>query len=178
MENKVVIASTNPVKVDAVKSAFESYWPDKFEFKGIGVPSGVADQPLTNEETLAGARNRVAAIQKKEPQAAFWVGVEGGVQRLDTGIYEAFGWMLIANAQQESMCRSASFNLSKPMSEAIQNGAELGPLMDEIFKGSMIKHKGGAVGMLTHGVVDRKALYLQPLQLALIPFVQQELYSI
>lgn len=176
MENKVVVASTNPVKIDAVKAAFESYWPLAFEFQGIGVPSGVSDQPLTDEETLVGARNRVAAIRREMPQAAFWVGVEGGVQLTNAGIYEAFGWMVISNTQQESISRSASFSLSKPMSLAIQNGAELGPLMDKIFRDSMIKHKGGAVGMLTNGVVDRKALYLQPLQLALIPFVQKDLY--
>lgn len=177
MENKVVVASTNPVKIDAVKAAFESYWPQGFEFEGLSVPSGVADQPLTDQETLRGARNRVAAIRREAPHAAFWVGVEGGVQLTESGIYEAFGWMVIANSQKESISRSASFSLSTPMSQAIENGAELGPLMDEIFKDSMIKHKGGAVGMLTNGIVDRKSLYLQPLQLALIPFVQMELYQ-
>lgn len=176
MKSKVVVASTNPVKIEAVKAAFDSYWPQKFEFYGIGVPSGVSDQPLTDEETLIGARNRVAAIKQEVDQADFWVGVEGGVQLMDSGIYEAFGWMVIADNEQESISRSASFSLSKPMTEKLQNGMELGPLMDKIFKESMIKHKGGAVGMLTNGVVSRKALYLQPLQLALIPFVQKELY--
>ncbi len=176
MKNKVVVASTNPVKMEAVKAAFDSYWPHKFEFLGMSVPSGVSDQPLTDEETLIGARNRVAAIKQEINQADFWVGVEGGVQLNNSGIYDAFGWMVIANSQQESISRSASFSLSKSMTEKLQNGMELGPLMDEIFKDSMIKHKGGAVGMLTNGVVSRKALYLQPLQLALIPFVQRELY--
>lgn len=177
MENKVVIASTNPVKISAVKAAFESYWPQAFEFEGHGVPSGVADQPLTDMETLRGARNRVTAIKEVVPHASFWVGVEGGVQLTEFGIYEAFGWMVIANSQKESISRSASFSLSLPMTQAIQNGAELGPLMDEIFKDTMIKYKGGAVGMLTNGVVDRHSLYLQPLQLALIPFVQMEMYA-
>lgn len=177
MLNKVVVASTNPVKIEAVQDAFDSYWPQKFEVHGIGASSGVADQPLTDEETLAGARNRVAAIKQKVLHADFWVGIEGGVQLMESGIYAAFGWMVIANAQQESISRSASFSLSKFMTEKLKNGAELGPLMDTIFEGSMIKHKGGAVGMLTQGVVNRKALYLQPLQLALIPFVQEELYQ-
>lgn len=57
---KVVIASLNPAKINAVKSAFQSAFPQQvFEFVGISVPSEVADQPMTNEETHRGALNRV-----------------------------------------------------------------------------------------------------------------------
>ncbi|EIE1209295.1 DUF84 family protein [Vibrio parahaemolyticus] len=52
---KVVIASLNPAKINAVKSAFQSAFPQQaFEFVGISVPSEVADQPMTNEDTHRG----------------------------------------------------------------------------------------------------------------------------
>ncbi|NMS01713.1 DUF84 family protein, partial [Vibrio parahaemolyticus] len=49
---KVVIASLNPAKINAVQSAFRNAFPhQEFNFVGISVPSEVADQPMTNEET-------------------------------------------------------------------------------------------------------------------------------
>ena len=43
--------------------------------------------------------------------------------------------------------------------------------------GSDIKKKGGAVGLLTNGLITRNALYAQPLIMALIPFIQPELWE-
>ena len=41
MSKKVIIASKNPVKINAVKIGFEKMFPlEKFEFKGVSVPSG------------------------------------------------------------------------------------------------------------------------------------------
>ena len=38
------------------------------------------------------------------------------------------------------------------------------------------KQKGGAIGFLTNGVMDRKDLYVQGLIVALVPFIKKELY--
>lgn len=49
---KVVIASLNPAKIKAVESAFQSAFSEQnFEFIGVNVPSEVADQPMSNDET-------------------------------------------------------------------------------------------------------------------------------
>ena len=42
---KVVIASKNPVKINATKKAFEDVFTDGFEFEGISTDSLVSDQP-------------------------------------------------------------------------------------------------------------------------------------
>ena len=61
---RVIVASTNPVKVGATESAFTRTFDGKaFIFEGVGVNSGVRDQPMTDEETLRGARNRYTASQ-------------------------------------------------------------------------------------------------------------------
>ncbi|WP_337236846.1 DUF84 family protein, partial [Salmonella enterica] len=57
---KIIIASQNPAKVNAVRSAFSTVFPDQeWEFIGVSVPSEVADQPMSDEETKQGALNRV-----------------------------------------------------------------------------------------------------------------------
>ena len=52
---KVIIASKNPVKINATKKAFEEVFNDHFEFEGVSADSSVSDQPMSNKETLKGA---------------------------------------------------------------------------------------------------------------------------
>ena len=56
---KVLIASRNPVKINATKKAFEEVFTDRFEFEGVSADSLVSDQPMSNDETLKGATNRL-----------------------------------------------------------------------------------------------------------------------
>ena len=43
---KVLIASRNPVKINATKKAFEEVFTDRFEFEGVSADSLVSDQPM------------------------------------------------------------------------------------------------------------------------------------
>lgn len=173
---KIIVASTNPVKQEAVLQAFSKAFHQSISVEGMKAPSGVSDQPMTDEETLLGARNRAQYCRAQQANADFWVGIEGGIRNTDYGM-EAFGWMVILNRAQESYTRSASFLLPTIIEEQINEGAELGPAMDILFKEHNSKHKGGAVGLLSNTLVSREALYEQPLILALIPFLQPQLYN-
>jgi non-canonical (house-cleaning) NTP pyrophosphatase len=51
---KIIIGSKNPAKITAVKNAF----PGEFEMISLDIPSGVNDQPFSDEETIKGAVNR------------------------------------------------------------------------------------------------------------------------
>lgn len=56
---KVIVASQNPVKINTTKLGFQLMLPDEeFEFIGVKADSGVSDQPMSNEETLNGAKSR------------------------------------------------------------------------------------------------------------------------
>lgn len=75
----VVVASTNPVKVEVAKRAFAAVFPDDtFEFTSVKSDSGVPDQPI-DDETRQGARNRLTFVQKQHPDADFWISQEGGL---------------------------------------------------------------------------------------------------
>lgn len=82
---KVVVASQNPVKKEAVFNGFSAYFP-AIEMVTMEVESGVSDQPFTDEETKKGARNRAENARKLTQEADFWVGIEGGIQAVDTGL--------------------------------------------------------------------------------------------
>ena len=93
MIKKVIIASQSPVKINAVKTAFKKVFPNiSLVFDSINAPSGVADQPMNNAETFAGAINRVNYSFKEQVNADFWVGIEGGIQNTENE-FEAFAWI-------------------------------------------------------------------------------------
>ena len=72
---KVIVGSTNPVKINSTKLAFETAFPeDEFEVEGVSVVSDVRDQPMSNDETLLGAKNR-AQNAKDKFKADFWIGI-------------------------------------------------------------------------------------------------------
>ena len=59
---RVVVASTNPVKLNAVRLAFQKLMPDEeFEWHQKNVASGVSKQPSTDLEKIgrASCRERV-----------------------------------------------------------------------------------------------------------------------
>ena len=50
---------------------------------------------------------------------------------------------------------------------------ELGDADDAVFSDVNSKQKGGTVGKVTHGAIDRTAYYVHTLMLALVPFVHE-----
>ena len=168
----VMVASTNPAKVAAVRDAFSLAFPMlSFNVEGIAAQSGVRDQPLTNEETLLGARNRVKNCREQCPDADYIVGLEAGIDDKFT-----FAWMVIEHNGQYSESRSASLPLPPLALEKIQQGMELGDVMDEMFNQQNVKQKGGAIAMLTNHLLTRSSVYQQALILALIPFLNPQLF--
>ena len=172
----VVVASENPAKLKAVQQAFEAAFGHQVETRGLSVDSGVPEQPLSDEETFQGALNRARNARSALPGADYWVGIEGGIEDTPKGM-DAFGWVCICARQRESQARSASFPLPPTVVRRIKAGDELGPVMDELFHKKESKKKGGAVGLLTNGLITRDALYAQPLIMALIPFMQPKLWE-
>ena len=174
---KIIVASKNPVKINATKIAFERSFPKEFfEVIGVQAPSLVADQPMSDEETYRGAENRVNNAKAAHPNADFWVGIEGGIQDR-TSVMDAFGWMIILTKTEKSDARSCTFPLPPCVADAVRKGKELGHVNDAFFKMHNSKQGGGAVGSLTDNLVSRTDLYVQPLLLALIPFAQIKFFK-
>ncbi|WP_018478754.1 inosine/xanthosine triphosphatase [Pontibacter roseus] len=172
----VVVASQNPVKVAAALQGIQRMFPSHtFHALPVSVPSGVADQPMTEQETLAGAVNRVNKAQEAHPEAAFWVGIEGGVEE-HAGELAAFAWVVVRSAAGIGKARSGTFYLPPVVAELVAQGMELGEADDMVFNKSNSKQDAGAIGLLTDGVVDRLQLYEQAVVLALVRFRNEALY--
>lgn len=173
---KIVVASLNPVKAEAVHTGFQRMFPDEaFTLEAITVPSGVASQPMTDAETLQGARNRVQNARSIQPESSFWVGVEGGCDYHE-GALVAFAWVQVLGADRAGCARTAMFILPGQIQELVEGGLELGAADDLIFGKENSKQQSGAVGLLTDDVITRATYYEQAVTLALLPFKNPSLY--
>ncbi|MDF2178382.1 inosine/xanthosine triphosphatase [Aliiglaciecola sp. CAU 1673] len=172
---RVIVGSNNPVKIGAVATAFRTLFPDhQVECAGMHAPSGVAAQPMNEEETRLGARNRVHYCARQET-ADFYVALEGGVDRFDEGP-ATFAYAVISDGNRETIGRSASLPLPDIAYQALLAGEELGDVMDRLFGTHNIKQKGGAIGLLTNGHATRESIYAQTMLLAMAPFLHPTLY--
>ena len=173
---KVVVGSKNPVKISAAKTAIcEMFALNEVECVGINAPSGVPEQPMTNEDTQLGAINRVKYCQQ-HAQADYYVAFEGGVDLFEYGP-ATFAYVAVANQQHMSIGRSCQLPLPPLVYQALVNGEELGHVMDRLFNTDNVKQKGGAIGLLTKGLATRESVYHQATLLALAPFVNPDLFG-
>ena len=173
---KVIIASKNPVKINATKLAFEQMFPEKvFQFEGVNVSSDISDQPMSDNETLSGAMNRSNNAKAEYMDADYWIGIEGGVHKKDNEM-QVFAWISIQSNEIEGKARTATFDLPKKIIELIDSGMELGDADDIIFSRKNSKQKNGAVGILTADLIDREKYYIHAIIMALIPFNNVDLY--
>ncbi|SDG56767.1 inosine/xanthosine triphosphatase [Psychroflexus sediminis] len=173
---KVIIASKNPVKIKAAKQGLEQMFPDQeFECVGVSVPSNVSDQPMSDEETFRGAKNRADNAANTHKDADFYFGIEGGIAQIDNEM-QAFAWVVIKSGEKYGKSRTGTFFLPKQVVVLIQEGKELGEADDLVFKRDNSKQKSGAVGILTGDLIDRTSYYTEAVILALIPFKNEALY--
>ena len=172
MTKRVVVASKNPVKIAAARAGCARvFGSEDLELIAVDVPSGVADQPMSDHETRRGAKQRAEAARKAHPEADAWLGLEGGVDD-DGATMWAFAWIAAIWPDGHGEARTAAFALPAEVAALVRQGLELGEADDRVFGSRNSKHQGGAVGLLTQGRLDRAALYEDAVVLAFIPYLR------
>ena len=173
----IVVASKNPVKVNASLDGFRKMFPNEiFEVRSVSVSSGVGIQPRSDSEAFQGAWNRVNNASKEIPNADFWVGIEGGIEEKGLDM-EAFAWVAVKDKNKKlGKGRTGTFFLPPKIAELIKQGKELGEADDIVFGCTNSKQENGSVGILTDNVVDRTKYYTEAVVLALIPSKNEKLY--
>jgi inosine/xanthosine triphosphatase len=170
-QEMIVVASKNPVKISAALEGFSRMFPNSaYTAHGVSVASGVSDQPLSNDETLLGAKNRVQNARSLEPDADYWIGIEGGIASHDDS-FQTFAWIVVMDKKGlTGKSRTSSHFMPEEVVRLVREGMELGDADDEVFGHQNSKQRNGSAGLLTGDVIDRSAVYVQAVILALIPF--------
>ncbi|MCE2903135.1 MAG: inosine/xanthosine triphosphatase [Gemmatimonas sp.] len=172
---RVVVGSTNPVKLAAVRAILARIAPDGVVL-GVAVSSGVPAQPFGDEETQAGARQR-AHEALRALDGTLGIGLEGGVVEQGDGSLRSCAWAVAVDvAGQEGIGGSLSMPLPERVARLIRQGTELGHAMDIVAETLDTKHGRGAVGILTAGLVDRQRAYEPLVAYALAPWLAPAFY--
>lgn len=172
----VLVGSKNPVKISSIEDAFTRAFNRSFLVEGINANSGVSEQPMGDLETLQGAKNRAQNSRDVFPEAHYWVGIEGGLDEDEYGMF-AFAWVFILDRNgKTSQSKTGTFYIPNAVKELVKEGMELGKADDLVFNQDNSKQQGGSVGILTQGVVERNEYYRQAIILALIPFLNENLF--
>jgi len=155
----VVVGSTNPVKLAAVRAVVQRAWPD-CEVRSIAADSGVAAQPIGDEETRQGARTRARNALAADPEADLGVGLEGGVVVEPDGAMRTCAWASIVD-RHGAVGDGGSLAMPLPtiVADRVRAGDELGVAMDAVARAVGTKYGRGAVGILTAGLIDRQGAY-------------------
>ncbi|MCA9152848.1 MAG: DUF84 family protein, partial [Planctomycetales bacterium] len=87
-----------------------------------------------------------------------WAAIEGGVEEAESGMV-ALAWIVIRIGAATGQARSATFPIPAELAQLVRAGIELGYACDQLFGQTNTKQRGGAIGLLTRGLVSRHALY-------------------
>ncbi|OEH91778.1 DUF84 family protein [Bacillus solimangrovi] len=156
---KVAIGTTNKAKVKSIQLIF----PDD-SLIPLQVSSGVSAQPLTDEETFRGAKNRaVAALKQANSQIG--IGLEGGVVETNEGMYLC-NWGALATREGKIITAGgARIHLPDDIANGIKSGEELSKVMEDYTNLYDVRSNQGAVGIFTDGYVDRSEMFYHVVKL-------------
>ena len=171
---RIGVGSTNPVKRSATESALREFPGTSVE--SVGVESGVSEQPVGEDETVTGARNRAGNVLEAGDYD-LGVGLEGGVAEIDgtEGLFLVM-WAVATDGERVGHGAGPRLRLPESIAERVRDGEELGPVMDDVLNMDDVAEKQGAAGALTGHIIDRESALRQAVAGALGPFVT-ELYE-
>ena len=173
----IAVGSLNPVKVEAVRAAFTLVWPKlTLNVAGLQVTSGVSNQPMSDRESIKGARARAQKVLKLT-SADYGVGLEGGIQKIGPSWFDC-GWVVVVNrAHLEGIGSTARIITPPKMVALLEKGMELGDVVDHFFKTSNAKQGDGHFGLMTNHLITRTSGYRDGVIMALVRFMHPELFT-
>lgn len=181
----IFVGSTNPVKVNSVIEAASETWPEVV-VKGFDVPSGISEQPMSDEETKQGAFNRAKVALEKGLQAepklnkekVLGVGLEGGVFKSDDELWSTVWAVVVDSKDNHHASNGARFLVPKVVADLILSGQEMGPIVSELIGEADVRKKQGMIGVITQGFIDRTEEYTGIIKMALGLWYGRDWYNL
>jgi non-canonical (house-cleaning) NTP pyrophosphatase len=109
--------------------------------------------------------------------ADFYVGIEGGLLRVDDRAWE-HSWVVIEDRLgQTSTALSAGLEMKVKLLEAILNGQELSDALNEHHDHKDAGQRTGMYGIVTDEVVTRESAIVDAVAFALAPFKNPQYFQ-
>jgi len=153
---RLALGSKQPAKRAAVQEIAPLFW-SRWELHCLSVPSGVRAQPLSDEETVAGALAR-ARVVRDSADADYGIGLESGVAAGPLGRLSAVSWAVVVDRDGcVGIGGAERFTLPPAVAERVLHGEELASALRALGMTST-PSEGGTVALLTGGRRQRREL--------------------
>ena len=149
-KNKLYVGTKNKAKISAVIEVFKD-----FEVVAMEGESGVKSQPLSEEETITGAKNRALSLP-----LGYRLGLEAGVTKINGICFLINFGVLIDPDNNEYYAGGTYLPLPEFVSDRLyKKGIELKDVMEEYTKIANLNQQGGAISIFTNNLVQRKDIF-------------------
>lgn len=169
------MGSTSDSKLRATRAVFARIDPQA-SVEAVPVDSAVSEQPIGDQETVAGALQR-ARESRRIADADFGVGIEGGVHQDDRGVWLS-AWVAVVDREgREGLGGGLRVMLPGWIANRAMAGEPVGDIVDRLLDKRDAHEALGVIGLLTRRLVDRQAALEQGLLAALAPFLSADMYA-
>lgn len=162
---KIHVGSTNPVKIDAVREVFGTFYLDAIIIP-LSVSSGVSSQPMSLDETVQGAILRAKGAFN---DCDYSVGIEGGLMRIAQvqGCYLDTEVAVVYDGKKVAVGLSPAYELPERLMREVLRGKESDKVAYHLglTKNANVKHAEGVKGLITG--MPRKEFIKIAIQMAL-----------
>lgn len=186
----IAVGSARGAKIMAVRAAcvriaeVDATWAEA-QIVAREVETKTPAMPLTAAELMRGARDRAFAVRdllrREGATAQLYVGLEGGFQtfRLD-GQEHTFlqGWAYVSDGVRDSFGLSPAIGVpARIVRRVVEDGRELGEVIDEVAGEADVRSRQGAWGVLSRNLLTRAMSFEAALVAACAPFYNAELFD-
>ena len=185
----IAVGSLRKPKLAAVRDTVDGMTDllangNSVEIVGLDVESGVNHTPMSREESMRGARQRVEALQRiVKQQSKSWsylVGLEGGLDSaVESGERRVFleSWAYVSDGTRGHFGRSGAVELPEALAEEVfVKGVELSVAIDRFAGEAGIRDGQGAWGVLSANQITRQEAFRVALIAAFAPFFNRAMY--
>lgn len=185
----IAVGSLRKPKLAAVHEAVEEMRNslaagNSIEIVGMDVESGVNHTPMSREECMRGARQRVEALQRIAKQQSkswnYFVGLEGGLDSVvESGKRRVFleSWAYVSDGTHGHFGRSGAVELPEALAEEVfVRGIELSVAIDRFAGEAGIRDCQGAWGVLSANKITRQEAFRVALIAGFAPFFNHTMY--
>jgi inosine/xanthosine triphosphatase len=185
----IAVGSLRKPKLAAVHEAVDGMLDllaaeSSIEIVGADVESGVNHTPMSREECMRGARQRVEALQRIAKQQSkpwnYFVGLEGGLDSVvESRERRVFleSWAYVSDGTRGHFGRSGAVELPEALAEEVfVRGVELSVAIDRFAGEAGVRDGQGAWGVLSANKITRQEAFRVALIAAFAPFFNHEIY--
>ena len=172
----VAIGSKNPAKISGTKKAFSRFFPAA-EFRDVDTTSSVQAQPLTLDETINGALARAKLGLKVSNEVDFGVGIEAGLVTFGEEHINMQVAAIMDRRGRVTFGSSSGFMVPGMVVQQMQiRGLELDHFAKGLTDADRVREEDGVVYHLTKGTVSRIDMTEQCVGMALVPWLNRDIY--